>query len=228
MDLDDQLRHFDGLGRLFPLPELVMFPHAILPLHIFEPRYRKMTEDALASDRLITMVQIAPGHESQMSLDPPIARFGCIGKILECERLPDGRFNYLLVGCKRARIVRELPRTEIYRRAELELIEDYTPPDPLDALRAELIGRFQRVLKLKDSTDPEITELLESDQPLGALTDILAHSLAMPGSWKQGLLEEVDVGSRAAELSKLLGRVLEQAAAMGLGSRRFPPDFSEN
>lgn len=228
MDLDDQLRGFDGFGRLFPLPELVMFPHAILPLHIFEPRYRRMTEDALAGDRLITMVQIRGGCEADQPLDPPIERFGCIGKILECERLPDGRFNFLLVGCKRARIVRELPGPEPYRVAELELVEDRDPAAARAGLREELVGRFRRVLELKGSADPELVALLASDQPLGALTDILAHSLAMPGAWKQALLEEPDVGKRAARLSVLLGKVLDQAAALGLGSRRFPPPFSAN
>src|SRR6516164_9969292 len=98
MDNDIDLRDFDRVARLFPLPGLAMFPHVILPLHIFEPRYRQMTEDALAGDRLVTMVQIRPSVKGSRWVEPvPIMEVGCLGKIVQHERLADGRFNFLLL-----------------------------------------------------------------------------------------------------------------------------------
>ena len=109
MDNDIDLRDFENVTRLFPLPGLVMFPHVVLPLHIFEPRYRQMTEDALAGDRLITMIQISPLPKGKSWVEPvQIEEVGCLGRIIQHERLPDGRFNILLLGRKRVRIRREL------------------------------------------------------------------------------------------------------------------------
>src|SRR3954447_23286620 len=99
--MDDDVREFDGTCRLFPLPGVVLFPHAILPLHVFEPRYRQMTEDALSGDKLVTIVRLRPAgatlSEPPDTLgSPPIERVACVGRILQHERLPDGRFGLLL------------------------------------------------------------------------------------------------------------------------------------
>src|SRR4051812_37931477 len=93
---------------LFPLPNVVLFPRAILPLHIFEERYKQMTEDALASRRLVAMALLKPGwektyHQKHTPVDPVV----CVGYIMQHERLEDGKFNFLLQGQMRARIVRE-------------------------------------------------------------------------------------------------------------------------
>ena len=111
-------------AALFPLPKVVLFPHAVLPLHIFEPRYRQMTEDALAGDKLVTIVQWrapVPGHRRS---SPRVEEIGCLGRILQHERLPDGRFNFLLLGRKRVRLGREIPADKLYRLAEAEILED--------------------------------------------------------------------------------------------------------
>jgi Lon protease-like protein len=125
MDFNAELGNFSNRCRLFPLPDVVLFPHALLPLHIFEPRYRQMTEDALAGDRLVTMVQIRPSVKGSRWVEPvPIMEVGCLGKIVQHERLADGRFNFLLLGCKRVRLKREIPGTTLYRIAEAEIMED--------------------------------------------------------------------------------------------------------
>src|SRR5688572_11857794 len=95
-------------ARLFPLPSLLMFPHVVQPLHIFEPRYCAMLEDALAGDKLIAMVLLQPGWEENYEGRPPIAPVVCLGKIMAHERLPTGRHNILLRGLRRAAIRREL------------------------------------------------------------------------------------------------------------------------
>ena len=125
MDFDSDLSDFSNQCRLFPLPDVLLFPHALLPLHIFEPRYRQMTEDALAGDRLVTIVQIRPAPDDSPWLEPvPIMDVGCVGKIVQHERLGDGRFNFLLLGCKRVRLKREIPSDKLYRIAEAEIMED--------------------------------------------------------------------------------------------------------
>src|SRR5436305_13236721 len=101
--------NFDGSVRLFPLPNLVMFPYVIQPLHIFEPRYRRMTADALEDDRLLALVLLRPGWEENYHDRPPIHPVAVIGVISNEERLADGKYNLVLHGLRRVRIVEELP-----------------------------------------------------------------------------------------------------------------------
>src|SRR4030095_9548216 len=92
---------------LFPLPNVVLFPNVFLPLHIFEPRYREMVADALASDPLIGMVLLKPGWEQEYEGRPPVYPIGCSGVITHVDQLPDGRYNIVLRGGERFRIVEE-------------------------------------------------------------------------------------------------------------------------
>src|SRR4051794_6251247 len=144
---DDDLRDFGHVCRLFPLPGVVLFPHAVLPLHIFEPRYRQMTEDALAGDRLVTMVQLRLHGVSSPKSPPAIEEVGCLGRILQHERLPDGRYNFLLLGCKRVRLRRELSSGKLYRIAEAEILEDHPSERGEGSGRPELIRHFRAVLE---------------------------------------------------------------------------------
>src|SRR5580765_5601669 len=93
--------------RLFPLPSLVMFPHVIQPLHVFEPRYCDLLEDALSTDRTIAMVMLQAGWERDYDGRPPIATIACASKIVAHERLPTGRHNILLRGLRRVAIRQE-------------------------------------------------------------------------------------------------------------------------
>ena len=107
-----------GLVPLFPLPNIVLFPRAALPLHIFEPRYRRMTEDALRYDRLIAMALLKPGWEERYHGNPEVHPIACAGVIEDEATLPDGRFNIRLRGLARVEIlgfVRETP----YRMAAI-------------------------------------------------------------------------------------------------------------
>ena len=92
---------------LFPLPNVVLFPNVFLPLHIFEPRYRAMVADALEGDRLIGMVLLRPGWEGDYEGRPPVFPTGCAGLITHHERLPDGRYNIVLRGLEKFRILDE-------------------------------------------------------------------------------------------------------------------------
>src|SRR5947207_1727611 len=123
-ELDFDAQTFSGVVRLFPLPNLVLYPHVMQPLHIFEERYREMLEDALAGDQLIATAVLEPGWETDYDSRPPVEQFACLGKVVAHHRLEDGRYNVLLLGVQRVRIVKELQPLRSFRQASVELIED--------------------------------------------------------------------------------------------------------
>src|SRR5690242_2842204 len=108
---------------LFPLPNVVLFPNVFLPLHIFEPRYRQMVADSLASDRIIGMVLLKPGWQRDYEGRPPIYPVGCSGVITHVERLADGHYNMVLRGLERFRVLQE-DESRPYRRALAQTIGD--------------------------------------------------------------------------------------------------------
>jgi len=213
--------HFDC--RLFPLPNLVLFPHALIPMHIFEPRYRQMTADALESDRLMTVVQI----RSKLHVAPepvPIMEVGCLGKIVEHRQLADGRYNLVLGGLKRVRLKREKSSLKLYRIAEGEILEDQDLVGPTESERNELVDLFRAVMEMHERLDQNLSMLIDSAIPVGILSDIIAHTLPLPPSLKQLLLSETDVICRVRCLRSILLRITEpERRAAG-----FPPPFSLN
>lgn len=108
---------------IFPLPEAMLFPSMARPLHIFEPRYRAMVTDALNGDRLIGMVMLRPGYESDYDGRPPIYEVGCVGRIANVEALPDGRYNILLHGLVKFRVKNE-DHSRPYRLAHVEALPE--------------------------------------------------------------------------------------------------------
>jgi uncharacterized protein len=226
MDDDDDLKDFGNISRLFPLPGVVLFPHAVLPLHIFESRYRQMTEDALASDRLITIVQIRPPGEWKSPSEPALEEVGCLGRIFKHERLPDGRFNFLLVGRKRVRLTHEIASGKLYRMSEVRVIEEILPDQPEDHQREELIATFRGIFQ--GGLDPDLDALFETELPLSVLTDIIAQATGLPSSVKQAFLAEPRVARRAKDLLGLLRQMKEASPSTGEGPTPFPPPFSLN
>lgn len=220
---------FEGIARLFPLPNVVLFPQVMLPLHIFEPRYRQLTADALASDRLLALVLLRPGWEEDYEGQPPVHPMACLGKIVADQRLPDGRYNLLLRGLSRGRILNEISTGKLYRTARLELIGGNPEAEQgTDSpLRLEL-GRLAKAwLAGMGSTNQQLAKLLQSDLTLAALADILSFALPLGLEFKQELLEETDVGRRVLRLILHLdSRAPPPATAAA--DRLFPPDFSRN
>src|SRR5688500_8300962 len=127
----------------FPLPNVVLFPHVFLPLHIFEPRYREMVADALGGDRLIGMVLLRPGWEADYDGRPPVYPIGCAGVITHQDRMPDGRYNIVLRGLEKFRITGE-DASEAYRVARVESLHEPFA----DTERAEISAARQRLERL--------------------------------------------------------------------------------
>lgn len=230
MEDDRDIRNFSGLCRLFPLPRVVQFPHSVLPLHIFEPRYRQMTEDALAGDKLVTIVQLRgpEGGRDATIGNPPVEIVGCLGRIIQHEKLPDGRFNFLLLGRRRVRLVHEVPTDKLYRTAEAEILDDLEDELPVEPRRDEIVGMFRQEFERHHFLDPDMARLLETELPLGVLTDIVAHALGLPSEIKQILLAEPRVGARAENLLSILRQIVARPQDMSANGKRFPPPFSAN
>jgi Lon protease-like protein len=226
------LSDFDGRTRLFPLPNLVLFPYVIQPLHIFEPRYRQMTADALAGDRLLSIILLQPGWEGEYEGQPSLHPIGCLGKIVADQRLDDGRYNLLLRGLRRVRLLHEVPTDRLYRTARVELLQDIgtLEGDAAAALRVQLGEQVPRWVPPDPAVREQFQKLLQSELTPGALCDVFGFALPLDPALKQQLLEELDVAERARRLVEML-REQEPVAAPGpeaAPNRKFPPDFSDN
>src|SRR3972149_744854 len=121
---------------IFPLPELTFFPHTLLPLHIFETRYRQMVTDLLAGSKRLAVVGFKPEWETNYEGKPAIYSVAGVGVIFQWERLPAGRYNIVLQGTHRVQIVQELSTDTLYRLVNAEVLEDELPTD---AERARLL-----------------------------------------------------------------------------------------
>jgi Lon protease-like protein len=218
------LAAFAGTARLFPLPNLVLFPQVVQGLHVFEPRYRQMMADAVAGDMLIALALLRPGWEKEYDGRPPIEPVACLGRVGPYEELPDGRYNLRLKGLARVRVVEEVPTDRLYRVARVELIPDAADADlaRLVELRRELTEAVLARFPADGSAHRQLAELLAGDTPLGAVCDLLGYALPLPLDLKQRLLAEPRAEVRAEVLADAL-RV--KAAAR---DRKFPPDFSAN
>ncbi|MFN5274470.1 MAG: LON peptidase substrate-binding domain-containing protein [Planctomycetota bacterium] len=228
---------FDGIVRLFPLPNLVMFPHVIQALHIFEPRYCEMLSEALESDHLITMAVLEPGWESHYELVPKLSKFVCIGRVVSHTPVGDGRHNILLAGIQRARIIEELTEDVQFRKARVEIIEDIPMEDPVaqEAARLELLKLFRPALPEDLAQLDAFSDLLSQHIPLGSLTDVIAYAINFPQAIKQLLLGEHRVQVRYQILAEQLVHWANTSKSNTLANekpiRSFdgnPPPFSVN
>lgn len=187
---------------IFPLPTVVLFPNVFLPLHIFEPRYRQMVDEALHGDRIIGMVLLRPGWERDYDGRPPVYPVGCAGVITHAERLADGRFNIVLRGLERFRILEE-EHGRAYRRALVEpLTEAPVDADDRRAIRASR-SKLESMLSPaveKAGGDPRMPAAMSDEDLINAL----AQYLDLEALEKQALLEQRCLRSRAQSLVELL------------------------
>jgi Lon protease-like protein len=195
---------------IFPLTGVVLLPLNWLPLHVFEPRYRALVEDALAGAGFIGMIQPlvprddnAPDSDAEPGDDPEVYPVGCAGRIERCERQPDGRFLLLLRGVSRFRVRAELAPRRGYRRVEADyeefaadLAEAEAEVDPGPALAAaRALGRVR-------GFDLDVDKL--TGLPGFSLVNGLAAAMPLSPAEKQALLEAPDPAARQELLTSLL------------------------
>jgi Lon protease-like protein len=197
---------------MFPLPGVVLLPHSLLPLHIFEDRYRAMTRDVLQGARLLAVSLIVPG-EPEGTPRPAVQRIAGVGEVMMSHELADGRFNLVLRGRARIRIDEELAMTRPYREIAATVLPDLPVPDDGELRDAEeslraLVGQLADAI-------PEGGELIRQvvaaqDTP-AALVDVLTSQLISDATLRQRLLETREVMRRiervSAEVVALTGRI---------------------
>jgi Lon protease-like protein len=230
---------FDGRVRLFPLPELVVFPHAMQPLHIFEPRYCELLSESLASDQLIAMATLMGGIAATPQPASPIASTICLAKIISHAEVESDQHNILLVGTRRATIVREIDAGRPFRIAEVQVADDIYPPSGAESrleLKKDLLNAFGEIIPPSANAQQNLYELMAGQMGLGPITDIISYTLPFDVEEKLVLLSEPDVDARASELVRLLrsGKIelhsvsVEEQRVDETGSQKFPPPFSLN
>ncbi len=181
---------------ILPLPGAILFPGLQLPLHIFEPRYRALVGDALARDRRIAMIQPNPAVK-----DGPLFGVGCIGRIGEIEALDDGRYNLVLEGEARFRLLRELDVTTAFRQVEGELIEDNEEEVLSNVERAAFEQEARRFADAQGyAVDWDSVERLDDQSLINGVSQIAPFDPAA----KQALLEAPDLGTRCELLIQLM------------------------
>ena len=187
---------------LFPLPNVVLFPRAVLPLHIFEARYRTMIADALAGDRTIAIGLLRPGWEMHYYERPAIDRVVCVGTITEHRRLPDGRYNILLQGASRAVVEHEWADEQTtYRRAGLSpLVGESVMEIDLSNDRQRLTAFFSETTCQCLSTGRHFLQMLTGSMSTEAIADLIAFTLFDDATCKQKLLAEPNPRRRVAKV----------------------------
>jgi Lon protease-like protein len=186
---------------IFPLDKVVLFPNVFLPLHIFEPRYREMVSEALAGDRIIGMVLLRPGFEADYNGRPPVYEVGCAGVVTHSEKLSDGRFNIVLRGLEKFRIVGE-DQSRAYRLAHVDPL-----PETPDAVEREQLRRQRQRLEAllaaaveRSGSEPRFPPAVPDED----LVNALAQYLELDGIERQALLEQNGILARCRALIELL------------------------
>jgi Lon protease-like protein len=195
---------------IFPLPDVTLFPHTLLPLHVFEARYRMMVIDAIERNRRLTIVRLQPGYEATYAGKPAVYPVGGLGSIVSCERLANGRYNILLRGEARVRIEQELPTDTLYRVVSARRLDDGEPvadvAPALARIRAacrSLLGALARPADLLD------TALAEGQAP-GVIADRVAAAVLPNADLRQRLLETLDVTSRVGQVAEAVEALVRE------------------
>jgi hypothetical protein len=197
----------DALAELpiFPLPNCVLLPGGLLPLHVFEPRYRELTRDCLSGKQLMAVARLRPGYEQTYYGRPPVYERCGVGRIICSEELPDGRFALLLRGIARVEIARELQLERSYRMVEARPLADAcVDPDDAREHHRKLIALCDRLAEVIEHGGPQLRDLVRAFADPGKCADAVAAALVMDADARQELIEACDPMVR---LQRTLGHV---------------------
>lgn len=189
----------------------------MLPLHVFEARYRSMVMDALARDRRLCVVKLQPGYEATYAGKPAVHAVAGAGEIVSCERLATGRYNILLKGAWRVRIEREVPADLLYRVVVARGLEDILPTTDVTAALGRVRAACGRLLRALGRPGNLLDDALAAAQPPGIIADRVAAAVVPDAGLRQDLLETLDVAVRVERLAKALDDLVD-----GLTREREP------
>ena len=208
--MSDSLTKVKGTAqklKVFPLPTLVLLPGGAMPLHIFEPRYRALVKDALATDGVFAIAGILPGFENDLQGSPPLEPICCAGTISLNEEMEDGHYNLVLVGVTRARIVNELPHTKLYREVEVELLPDGdVKPDEDVYLKTALMELIARV---PQDVGQKLAQVASRTNG-GALADLLTGAVIGDVARRYEVLNELDIPERIRRVTDDVMSIVSQ------------------
>jgi Lon protease-like protein len=185
---------------VFPLPDVVLFPGVFLPLHVFESRYRELVRDSLAGDRLIGIALLRPGWTHERDGQPAIYPVGCVGLISHIEALDDGRYNLVLRGVEKFRVVREEDAVRPYRRASVDYVEERMTSADHEAVRQRRHHLERLLATVADAPEQTFPSNLSDEEVINAL----AQYLDLEPIERQALLEQEGVARRCEALIELL------------------------
>jgi len=216
---------------IFPLPATVFFPATVLPLHLFEPRYRQMGRDVIEGDGELVVVLLKPGWESNYEGTPPVYETATLGTLEDHEELEDGRLNIVLQGRDRVRLLPpdddELSPGKLYRERRVEPARERQPleGDNTSAITDRLRSRWEELLERSGASDTgSITPL----RPFGEFVNLMASAIDIPPRLKQTLLEEDDLWTRAARLEGFMQEQLKFWRTLAAYRKLKPEDPSIN
>jgi Lon protease-like protein len=196
---------------IFPLPDVTFFPNTLLPLHVFEPRYRAMIMDVLARDRRLAVVKLEPGFDETSYLGkPPVHRVAGAGEIVSWERLPTGRYNILVKGEWRVRIDAERPSDTLYRLVVAQKLEEIAPSTDVSAAVARIRAACGRLLEALDRPRDLLDTALADGQSPGVIADRIAAAVVPDAALRQQLLETLDVTRRLERLGAALDQLVNE------------------
>jgi uncharacterized protein len=200
----------DLIVPIFPLPDVTFFPHTLLPLHVFEARYRLLVIDVLERDRRLAVVRLQPGYEATYAGKPPVHAVAGLGEIVSCERLATGRYNILLRGECRIRLGQELASDTLYRLVRARRLADSEAAGDVTAaltrIRAackDLLGALGRPADLLDTA-------LADGQPAGVVADRVAAAVLPDADLRQRLLETTEARTRVTAVADAVERLVKE------------------
>ncbi len=195
---------------IFPLPDITLFPRTLLPLHIFEARYRAMVTDALSRDRRICMVRLRPGYEEHYAGKPEVYAVGGLGEIVSCERQATGRYDLVLRGQTRVRILQERPSDTLYRIVIAEPIEDVAPVTDVKPILDRIRDACRALLTILGRPADFLDSVFAEGQPPGTIADRIASGVLPGADVRQELLETAEVDLRLGRLALALDALVDE------------------
>lgn len=209
---------------LFPLPNITFFPRTVLPLHVFEPRYRKLVSNVLNSDRLIGVPLLRPGWQQDYFGRPPICKIFGVGRIVDHSIQENGNYNIVLEGLERVRLCEEY-HTEAFRSARVQVMQD----PPIDERSREIKNSVREILSLAEeicglmpqSGDSIRAAMFAHPHPLVA-ADRLAAALVVDSYERQSILEQLDPARRLRLIAVQLYQIRAQLTGIAA-----PPEMAE-
>ena len=198
---------------IFPLPNVVLFPGALLPLHVFEGRYRELVREVLAGRKLIGIVRLKPGFEEDYDGRPPVFDVCGVGAVIDSVEQADGCFDITLRGLARARILEELPPKRAFREVRLEELSDgFSDVSVTSAWQRKLISLWSGLAPHLPESVRDLRTLTRGAEGAGAFADRMAAALVGDPESSQRLLAETDPTERLRLLAEKLQHVHDSVA----------------